>query len=60
MATTIKTDVVDCNIPLLLSKASMKRVKLSLDFDNDTICINRVTVPLKCTASGHYALPLSR
>ena len=33
---TIKTDLVDSDIPLLLSKDSMKRARIKLDLENDT------------------------
>ena len=57
----LTTDVVDCNIPLLLSKRSMKSVGMILDFKNDkaTVGKERRDIKLKITKSGHYALPLS-
>ena len=58
--TTISTDVVDSDIPLLLSRSSMKRAGTELNFTDDTINILSQTLPLRVTTSGHYALPLSR
>ena len=55
----ITTDVVDCNIPLLLSRKAMKNAGMVLDFRKDVISINGATIPLKTTKSGHYALPIS-
>lgn len=56
---TITTDVVDCEIPLLLSKRSMKKVKMCLDFEKDSAKIQGEHINLKSSASGHYLLPLS-
>ncbi|MEL6943457.1 MAG: hypothetical protein AAFO82_12375 [Bacteroidota bacterium] len=55
---TITTDVVNTNIPLLLSKKSMKRAGMVLDFANDSLRIRESVVNLNCTSSGHYILPL--
>ena len=55
----IKASVVDNEIPLLLSKASMKRARLVLNFQTDTARILGQKVRLHCTSSGHYCLPLS-
>ena len=55
----IITDVVECNIPLLLSRRTMKRVEMKLNFRNDVVNVNGRDIKLKVTKSGHYALPLS-
>ena len=55
----LTTDVVDSNIPLLLSRRSMKRSEMVLDFKNDTVRVNGRDIKLKITHTGHYALPLS-
>jgi len=57
---TIVTDVVKCNIPLLLSKTSMKRAKMSINFETDSVVISGVKTSLESTSSGHYVLPLIR
>lgn len=54
----IKTDVVDSDIPLLLSKQAMKNAKVTLDLENDKATIFGKSVELECTSSGHYALPI--
>ena len=56
----VTTDVVDCNIPLLLSRQSMKATEMILDFKNDKIMVgrNKREIKLKVTKSGHYGLPL--
>ena len=55
----LESDVVKCNIPLLLSKRSMKKCRMSLDFGNDTAVFEGTVIPLKSSTSGHYLLPLS-
>ena len=54
----ITTDVVDCFIPLLLSKKSMKKGRMNLNFVNDTVWIKGRKIKLDCTNTGHYRLPL--
>ena len=54
----ITTEVVKPKIPLLLSKTSMKKQDMVLDFKNDTIICGNEVIQLKNTGSGHYALPL--
>ena len=56
----IITDVVDSDIPLLLSKAAMKRAKTHLNFENDTVVMLGRKLKLKCTSSGHYYVPITR
>jgi hypothetical protein len=57
---SIKTDVVDSDIPLLLSKTAMKMAKVKLDLENDTAEIFGNEVTLNCTSSGHYCVPMYR
>ena len=54
----ILTDVVDCEIPLLLSKNSLKTADSQLDFVNDTITMYGRPVNLQHTSNGHYCIPL--
>ena len=54
----VVTDVVTCDIPLLLSKKSMKSVGMILNFKEDNVKIGKKTISLHSTTSGHYALPL--
>ena len=56
--TFITTDIVDSDIPLLLSKPDMKRFGVKLDLENDTANIFGKRVELETTSSGHYCLPL--
>lgn len=55
---TITTDVVESDIPLLLSKPDMKRFEMKLDLENDTANIFGKKIVLDTTSSGHYCLPL--
>ena len=54
----IRTDVVDSDIPLLLSKAAMKKAQMKLDLVHDTAEIMGEQVTLNCTSSGHYCVPI--
>ena len=58
----ITSDVVECGIPLLLSRKTLKTLKMVLDFENDTMISKGKkdgAIPLVNTKSGHYALPLT-
>ena len=52
------TDVVDSDIPLLLSKPDMKRIGLQIDMENDTAKIFFKVIDLGTTPSGHYFTPI--
>ena len=54
----IKTNVLDVELPLLLSKEALKRAKAVLDFSNNTLRFAGETINLRETSGGHYALPL--
>ena len=56
---TIETDIVDMNIPLLLSKESLKTAGTILDFTNDQAMMFGEKQTLIATESGHYAIPLN-
>ena len=55
----LKTDVVSSNIPLLLSVKVMEKAGMILDFVKAEVRMKGVTIKLKKTTSGHYAMPLS-
>ena len=57
---TIQTDVTENDIPLLLSKSSMKKAKMTLDFQNDIANAFGEKIPLITTSSGHYAIPITK
>ena len=58
----ITTDVVECYIPLLISKKSMKKARMKMNLESDTVWMKigkkYRQVKLGCTSSGHYRLPL--
>ena len=56
----INADVVDSDIPLLLSRDSMKRANMNLNFETDTITAFGEKIPLITTTSGHYAIPIAK
>ena len=56
----IETDVIESDIPMLLSKDSMKTMGMILNFVNDTVEIGGKIMNLSETSSGHYIIPLLR
>lgn len=56
----LDTSIVECNVPLLMSRISLKRAEASLDFSNDEITILGEDVPITISKSGHYCVSLSR
>ena len=57
---SLETDVADTDIPLLLSKAAMKKSSTIIDFDKDTAILFGKQQLLVKTTSGHYAIPLRK
>ena len=55
----IEVDVVECDIPLLIGKPSMKRLKMVIDFVNNKATALGQIIKLRTTKSGHYCIPLS-
>ena len=56
----IKTDVIQNDIPLLLSKDSMKKSNVKIDFANDKVSFLDQNVDIILNSSGHYAVPICR
>ena len=56
----IKTDVIESSLPLLLSKASMKKANTNINFKDDKVTMFGEEVSVKVTKSGHYAVPLNQ
>ena len=54
----ISADVVDLELPLLLSKESLKKANAVLDLNNDEATLFGQTVRLEQTSSGHYCVNL--
>ena len=57
---TINTDVVESDIPLLLSRTVMKKAAVKIDLENDTATIMGKEVALNLTTSGHYCIPIDK
>lgn len=56
----ISTEVVDCDIPLLLSKDSLKKANTVLDLQNDTATMFGKPINLEFTSSGHYCVSITK
>ena len=54
----ISTDVVESDIPLLLSKDAMKKAGMKLNLEKDTAEIYGKEIALNETSSGHYCVPI--
>ena len=54
----IETDVIDNDLPLLLSRSSMKKAGAKLDFENDKVVMFGTAQDLLFTSNGHYCIPL--
>ena len=56
----ICTDIVDADIPLLLSKTAMKKARMCLNFDDDSLSAFDQHLPLEVTTNGLYSLPITK
>ena len=56
----LTTQVVSANIPLLLSRDSLKKADAHMNFQDDTINSFGVNIPMIISESGHCCLSLSR
>ena len=56
----ILTDIADADIPLLLSKVSMKKCNMKINFENDTVIVFGEVIPLSTTSCALYALPITK
>ena len=54
----IDTEIVKADIPLLLSKTSLKRAGAILDLKNDKISMFNQPIQLEFTSSGHYCVKI--
>ena len=54
----LETDVVEADIPLLLSKYSMKKAETTIDFSTDMVTMFGEKMKLNFASSGHYMIPL--
>ena len=55
---SIETQVVEAEIPLLLSRQSMKKANMVIDYKNDTVQAFGVMKKINFTESGHYGIKL--
>ena len=55
----VNTDVVESDIPLLLSRTAMKKAAVKMDLENDTATIMGKEVALNLTL-GHYCIPIDK
>ena len=51
-------DVIESDIPFLMSKNHMKKVGLALDLTNDTATANGQPIKINTTSAGHYTISL--
>ena len=54
----IEVDVIKSDIPLLMSKAHMKQLGITLNMANDTASINGKPIRVDTTSAGHFILNL--
>ena len=57
---SIATEIIDADIPLLLSIKSMKTAKMGIDFDSDQLSVFGQKIQLQTTSNGLYALALTK
>ena len=50
---------MDCELPLLLSKESLRRTKTVLDLNNDKVTMFGEQIDVNFTSSGHYCVNIS-
>ena len=55
----IETDVIDTDVPLLLSQRAMKKAGTSINFVDDSVTMFGEEQDVILTRSGHYSVPLS-
>ena len=56
---SIETDIIDTNVPLLLSQKAMKAASTSINFVDDSVKMFGENQDVILTRSGHYSVPLS-
>ena len=54
----LKVDVIESDIPFLMSKNHMKKVGLALDLTTDTATANGAPIKINTTTAGHYTISL--
>lgn len=56
----LSVEVVDANIPLLLSSESMRKLRVKMDFEKDEVTILGAHHTVGITSTGHYVVPLKQ
>ena len=56
----LMTNVVECDIPLLLSRETLKRAGAEIDFKSDTVVLLGEKIDVVVSKSGHLCVPLPR
>ena len=56
----IRANIVDNDVPLLISKVTLKNAKANLDFDHDQLVMDGIAQDLVNLPSNHYAIPIGR
>ncbi len=54
----LEIDIINSDIPLLLSKDHMKKIGIALDMSNDTATAGGKPLKINTTSAGHYTLSL--
>ena len=54
----IEVDIINSDIPLLLSKNEMKRLGIGIDMKRDIVTINDKPLVVNTTSAGHYIIDL--
>ena len=54
----IDVDIIDSDIPLLLSKNEMRRLGIGIDMKRDKVTINDRPLVVNTTSAGHYIIDL--
>ena len=57
---SLETEIVDTELPLLISKSAMKASGMVLDFQKDTAQFGDQELPLQTSSSGHYLISLKK
>ena len=56
----LSTDIVHCDIPLLMSRDTLHKSSAIIDFKKNTVSMFGESISITLSSSGHYCLPLTR
>ena len=56
----LKTDVIDTDLPLLLSRSVMEKANVKIDFSNDTVSMLNQKVNIVFISIRHYPVPITK